>query len=122
MFSRIKICCPVIFHFGHQNNEDNKLCFKNLVVTMKALLNFRFDQFPEHLTQTFINLFSSKSYCDVRLIGEDRIPVMGHKVILAAFSRVLNDVIKLNSVQTLDIKIQGINHDEIETIVQFHVF
>ena len=86
---------------------------------MKALLNFQFDQFPEHLTQTLLKLFSSKSHCDVRLIGEDRNPVMGHKVVLAAFSKVLNDVIKENSVQTLDIKIHGINHDEIKTIVQF---
>ncbi len=86
---------------------------------MKALLNFRFDQFPKHLTQTLINLFSSKSHCDVRLIGEDGIPVTGHKIILTAFSGILNDVIKENSVQPLDIKIQGMNHDDIETIVQF---
>ena len=86
---------------------------------MKALLNFQFDQFPEHLTQTLLKLFISKSHCDVRLIGEDGIPVMAHKVILAAFSKVLNAVIKENSVQILDIKIQGMNRDAIETIVKF---
>ena len=86
---------------------------------MKALLHFRFEQFPDHLTETFLSLFSSKSHCDVRLIGEDGIPVMGHIVILTAFSGILNDVIKENSVQPLDIKIQGMNHDVIETIVQF---
>ena len=86
---------------------------------MKALLNFRFDQFPKHLTQTLSNLFSSKSHCDVRLIGEDGIPVMGHKVILTAFSNVLNDFINENSFQTLDIKIQGMNNDDIQTIIQF---
>ena len=86
---------------------------------MKALLNFRFDQFPEHLTQTLFKLFISKSHCDVRLVGDDGIPVMAHKVILAAFSKVLNAVIKENSVQTLDIKIHGMNNDDIQTILQF---
>ena len=44
---------------------------------------------------------------------------MAHRVILTAFSRVFNDVINEKSVQILDIKIQGMNHDDIKTIVQF---
>ena len=86
---------------------------------MKAQLNFRFDQFSEHLTETVFNLFSSKRLCDVRLIGEDGVPVMGHRVILAAFSRALNNVIEKNSAPTLDIRIQGMNYHDIERIIQF---
>ena len=67
---------------------------------MKAQLNFRFDQFSEHLTETLLNLFSSKRLCDVRLIGDDGVPVMVHRVILAAFSRVLNEPeFKLNAMK-----------------------
>ena len=86
---------------------------------MKAQLNFRFDQLSKHLTETFLNLFSSKRLCDVRLIGDDGVPVMGHRVILAAFSRTLNDFIEENSAPTLEIRIQGMNYHDLERIIQF---
>ena len=86
---------------------------------MKAHLNFRFDHFSEHLTETLLNLFSSKRLCDVRLIGDDGVPVMGHRVILAAFSTALNNVIEKTGAPTLDIRIQGMNCHDLERIIQF---
>ena len=86
---------------------------------MKAHLQFRFDQFPEHLSEIFLNLFSSKGLCDVRLIGEDDIPVEAHKVILSAFSRVLKHLIKEKYEPVMEIKIQGMNNNDIERIIQF---
>ena len=86
---------------------------------MKAQLHFRFDQFSKHLTETFFNLFSSHRLCDVRLIGDDGVPVMGHRVILEAFSRTLNDFIEENSAPTLEIRIQGMNYHDLERIIQF---
>ncbi len=87
--------------------------------TMKAHLQFRFDQFPEHLSEILLNLFSSKGLCDVRLIGEDDIPVEAHKVILSAFSRVLKHLIKEEYEPVMDIKIRGMNNNDIKKIIQF---
>ena len=86
---------------------------------MKAQVSFLFEQFPEHLADILLNIFSSKSFCDVHLIGEDGIPVMAHRVILAAFSSVFNDLIQKNIAQTLNITIRGMDYHDIQTIVQF---
>ena len=86
---------------------------------MKVQVSFLFERFQEYLAEILLNIFSSKSFCDVRLIGEDEIPVMAHRVILAAFSSVFNDVMQNNTVQTLNIKIRGMDYCDIQTIVQF---
>ena len=44
---------------------------------------------------------------------------MGHRVILAAFSRTLNDFIEENSAPTLEIRIKGMNYHDLERIIQF---
>ena len=86
---------------------------------MKAQLQFQFDQFPQHLTVILLDIFRSKGLCDVRLIGEDDIPVEAHKVILAAFSRVMKQLIKEENDPVMDIKVQGMKYNDIEKIIQF---
>ena len=86
---------------------------------MKVQVSFLFERYQEHLAEILLNVFSSKSLCDVRLIGEDEIPVMAHRVILAAFSSVFNAVMQNNTVQTLNIKVRGMDYQDIQTIIQF---
>ena len=86
---------------------------------MRAQIQFQFDQFPEHLAHILINLFSTKTLCDVHLIGEDDIPVEAHKIILAAFSGVLNRIVRKENGNSSEIQLHGMNHHDIEKIVQF---
>ena len=86
---------------------------------MRAQLQFQFNQFPENLAKVLLNLFRTKALCDVRLIGEDDIPVEAHKVILAAFSEVLKRIIQKENGKSSEIQLHGMNHHDIENIVQF---
>ena len=86
---------------------------------MRAQLQFRFNQFPEQVTEVLLNLFSSKLLCDVTLVGDDDIPIEAHKVILAAFSRVLKHFIKEEDGPNMDVRITGMTHHDIDKIIQF---
>ena len=98
------------------NEIQARMWLVQVFFNMKAHLQFRFDQFPEHLSEILLNLFSSKGICDVRLIGEDDIPVEAHKVIFSAFSRVLKHLIKEEYEPVMDIKIRGMNNNDMKKI------
>lgn len=63
---------------------------------------------------------SADSFTDVTLFSDDKIPIKAHKNILSAFSPVLRSILQTmeNSSHAL-IFLRGINHQEIEAILQF---
>jgi len=63
---------------------------------------------------------SADSFTDVTLLSDDKIPIKAHRNILSAFSPVLRSILQTmeNSSHTF-IFLRGINHHEIEAILQF---
>ena len=85
---------------------------------MKIQLSFKFHQHQDHLTEIFNKIFAERSFCDIRLIGDDCIPVEAHRIVLSAFSNVIEKKI-LEKQEGDEIKIQGMNQQDLESILQF---
>ena len=86
---------------------------------MKAQLQFKFKNFQENLAETFIKLLNCKELCDARLIGEDQIPIEAHRIVLSAFSSILKGFVKQLGDGENEIVIQGMDHEDIESLLQF---
>ena len=86
---------------------------------MKAHLKIRFNQYSQHLTEILLNIFRSKTLCDVRLIGEDDIPVDAHKVILAASSPFFKDILKRNKHPHPLVYLRGVKARVLEAMLDF---
>ena len=80
--------------------------------------NYRvqFTEFPSHLTQ-MVNSFRNDKFTDVTLISNDKKEIKAHKNILAACSSLFKDL--FNSSSTTAIFLRGIDHAELEAIIQF---
>ena len=86
---------------------------------MKAHLKIRFNQYSQHLTEILLNIFRSKTLCDVRLIGEDDIPIEAHKVILTSASPFFQKLLKKNKHPHPLIFMRGVKYEELAAIVDF---
>ena len=83
---------------------------------MKVQLQFKFQKFQDNLAEIFFKLFNSKELCDVRLIGEDKIPIEAHRIVLSAFSSTLKGVVKQLDKEENEIVMQGMDHEDIESL------
>ena len=55
----------------------------------------------------------------MRLIGEDQIPIEAHRIVLSAFSSILKGFVKQLGDGENEIVIQGMDHEDIESLLQF---
>ena len=63
---------------------------------------------------------SADSFTDVTLLSDDKIPIKAHRNILSAFSPVLRSILQtMENSSHAFIFLRGINHQEIEAILQF---
>ena len=76
-----------------------------------------------HLEQSkgiWTNIYNSNSFADVTLVCNDKKQISAHKVILSAFSPVINKILKQNiSVPHPWIYLRGIDYDELDAIIKF---
>ena len=74
--------------------------------------------FSSHGQKLFKNLLDTQKFTDVTLISDDQQQYRVHKFILSACSTVFEKILA-NSPLNSSIYLRGINHEELESILQF---
>ena len=68
------------------------------------------------------DVFTDNSYCDVTLVSDDGIPFQAHRYVLSLFSPVLRDILVNTPHSHPLIYLRGMNHQELNSILQFLYF
>ena len=77
------------------------------------------DLWPGHVKQIFHNLKTVRQFSDLTLVCEDKTEVRAHQFILSACSSVFKDILANNSHPQPLIYLRGIQHDILESVLQF---
>ena len=77
------------------------------------------NNFTEHLQLTWRELYVEGRYADVTLVSDDQTQFKAHKIVLSACSQVFEKIIDNNPSQHPLIYLRGIQHEELESILQF---
>ena len=72
-----------------------------------------------NLTSCLSDVFVEKSYCDVTLVSDDRVPFKAHKIVLGASSSFFKDILVHNPHPHPLIYLKGIKHQDLSSILQF---
>ena len=81
--------------------------------------HFLWNDFSKHLSSMFRDLAQSSEYADVTLVSDDRKQSYAHKFVLSACSPVFKMMLGNNANQKPIIFLRGVNHQEIESMLQF---
>ena len=81
--------------------------------------HFLWNDFSTHLSSMFRDLSQSSEYADVTLVSDDRKQIHAHKFVLSACSPVFKMMLGNNANQKPIIFLRGVNHQEIESMLQF---
>ena len=65
------------------------------------------------------DLIKNKDFADVTLVTDDEKILKAHRIILSAYSSVLKNILQINPQSKQVIFLSGIQHSEMESILQF---
>merc|ERR1712098_312652 len=85
---------------------------------MTDKFNLTWHTFASHGKDLFRNLMDTQEYSDVTLMSDDQHQYNVHKFILGASSTVFKNILNSNP-QNTSIYLRGIQHEELESILQF---
>ena len=74
--------------------------------------------YSDHLRNILKEMISDDSFADVTLITDDRKQIKAHRNILSACSSVFKEILQINNNNPV-IYLRGIQHSEMESILQF---
>ena len=98
-----------VFYYMHGNME-----------MQQDRYSFDWNTFQTHLQETQVELYNEKHFTDVTLVSDDMIQVRAHKTILSSASSVFKQLLMMHESTTNQILfLKGINHEELETLLQF---
>ena len=82
--------------------------------------NLSWDGFSEHLKKFMSDLYTSETYSDVTLVCDDQMKMKANKLVLRACSPIFDSILSdPHQAQNTIIFLRGINHLELESILQF---
>merc|ERR1712126_494460 len=82
-------------------------------------LNLDWNTYSDHLREMLHEMMKSKELTDVTLVCDDRKQFNVHKVVLSACSSVFKSIIKDLPHNSSVIYLRGIQHQEMESILEF---
>ena len=85
---------------------------------MSEKFNLTWHTFTEHRKELFRELMETQLYSDVTLVSDDQHTFKVHKFMLSACSSVFKNILDQNPQHT-SIYLRGIQHQELESIIQF---
>ena len=84
-----------------------------------ATLSVSWDDFPKVATNLFNDLSNDAAFTDVTLVSEDLQQVRAHRIVLAASSNILGNILAtLNRPDPL-LYLKGVQHDQLEALMGF---
>ena len=81
--------------------------------------NLKWETYSDHLRDMLHALMISDELTDITLVSDDKESVRAHKIVLSACSSVFKDIIDELPQNNSVIYLRGIQHQEIESILQF---
>ena len=81
--------------------------------------NLNWHNYSEHLKEMLHNMMKSDELTDVTLVCDDKMQLKAHKVVLSACSPVFKNIIKDVPAKKSIIYLRGIQHQEMESILEF---
>ena len=85
----------------------------------QELYNLEWQTYSDHLREMLHGMMKSNELTDVTLVCDDKIQFKAHKIILSACSSVFKSIIKDLPQNHSVIYLRGIQHQEIESILEF---
>ena len=80
----------------------------------------RWHSYSDHLREALNEMMLSSEFADVTLVTDDKQQIRAHRNILSACSPVFKNILELDSNNTNPvIYLRGIQHSEMESIIQF---
>ena len=87
--------------------------------TMARKFTLHWETFTNYTREIFNDLSSSGDFADVTLICDDQRQIEAHRIVLSACSEVFKNILKANSHKTPSIYLRGIQHRDLETVLEF---
>ena len=84
-----------------------------------AKYTLRSSSFSKQLQTMFVELYKKENYCDVTLVCDDKTQFEVHKIVITTWSQVFKEIIDINPSHNLLIYLRGIQHQEMESLLQF---
>jgi len=89
---------------------------ENIIYTLKW-------KYFNYIVKTRVSdVIKEQRFCDVTLVSDDHKPFLAHRYILCSFSPVLKNILFNNPHPHPLIYLRGVNHQELESILQFIYF
>jgi len=89
---------------------------------MGEKFHLAWNTYVPHIKNMFHDLMTNSIYSDVTLVSDDEHEFKVHKFIISACSSVFKSIIDKNHTQNPFIFLRGVNHEELEAILQFVYF
>ena len=81
--------------------------------------NLKWHTFQPHINDSYKELYETKSFSDVTLVSNDHKQFKAHKFILSSSSTMFKSILGDDNVVAPFIFLRGVNHLELESILQF---
>ena len=106
------------------NTGDNfsLLLFTYLKMTEDIICTLKWKDFSPNVKSRLSDVIKEQSFCDVTLVSDDQKPFQAHRYVLSTFSPVLRDILLNNPHSHPLIYLRGVNHQELDSILQFIYF
>ena len=88
-------------------------------MTKDITYTLKWKHFPPKVTSRVSDVFTKNIFCDVTLVSDDQKPFLAHRYVLSSFSPVLKNMLLDNPHSHPLIYLRGINHQELDSILQF---
>ena len=97
---------------------------KNITMQHKEKYTLTWHNYSDHLLKALEEMMTSSAFADVTLVTDDKQQIRAHRNILSACSPVFKKILQLDSGVNTNpiIYLRGIQHSEMESIMQFIYF
>ena len=91
-------------------------------MTEDVIYNLKWKDFKYNVKSRVSDVIKEQSFCDVTLVSDDHEPFLAHRYVLSTFSPVLKNILLNNPHSHPLIYLRGVNHQELDSILQFIYF
>merc|ERR1712179_416945 len=104
------------------NVDSSLLLLTYSKMTEDIIYTLKWKNFSPNVKSRVSDVIKEQSFCDVTLVSDDHKPFLAHRYVLSAFSPVLKDILLHNPHSHPLIYLRGVNHQELDSILQFIYF
>ena len=91
-------------------------------MTEGIIYTLKWKDFDYNVKSRVSDVIKEQRFCDVTLVSDDHTPFRAHRYVLSSFSPVLKDILHHNPHSHPLIYLRGINHQELDSILQMIYF